>query len=371
MRPRNAMKGLAVACLLVVVSPIPGPAADRAFVNSEILWNKRLIVGTKEAVPFAFKNDDGEWDGISIALWRRIATQLGLAYEFSEAGLGNLIEGVRSGEFDLALAALTISHDRETLIDFSHTYYATGLGIAVVAHDTSDWLATTTRIFSAAILAPVGILAAIVIGFGFVLWVLERKRNAKHFGGGAKKGIEAGIWWSAVTMTTVGYGDKVPVTTWGRALAVIWMFTSIVVISIFTATIATTLTVESLQPAIDGPEDLPNVRVGSVDSTTGAAYLSKQHVETLTFDDAGTGLEAVAEGDIDALVHDAPLLRYLIREDHHGSLAILAATVEPQHYGIAFPPRSRLREPVNRILLKEIRGDWWRDLLFAHLGENL
>ena len=38
------------------------------------------------------------------------------------------------------------------------------------------------------------------------------------------------FWWAAVTMTTVGYGDKTPVTTGGRIVGLVWMFTSVIVI---------------------------------------------------------------------------------------------------------------------------------------------
>ena len=47
-----------------------------------------------------------------------------------------------------------------------------------------------------------------------------------------------GLWWTIVTLTTVGYGDLSPVTTGGRVAAVVLMVTSIGVVSFITANIA-------------------------------------------------------------------------------------------------------------------------------------
>lgn len=47
------------------------------------------------------------------------------------------------------------------------------------------------------------------------------------------------LWWSLVTITTVGYGDIAPVTTRGRFLAALLMFVGIGFISFLTGTIAT------------------------------------------------------------------------------------------------------------------------------------
>lgn len=49
------------------------------------------------------------------------------------------------------------------------------------------------------------------------------------------KTAEDAIWWSYVTITTVGYGDKFPVTTEGRILACILMTVGVGLFSVFTA----------------------------------------------------------------------------------------------------------------------------------------
>ena len=65
--------------------------------------------------------------------------------------------------------------------------------------------------------------AQVVMALSFVLllaafgvWLFERKANAEQFGGSPARGLGAAFWWSAVTMTTVGYGDKAPQTKGGR-----------------------------------------------------------------------------------------------------------------------------------------------------------
>ena len=47
-----------------------------------------------------------------------------------------------------------------------------------------------------------------------------------------------GVWWSVVTMGTVGYGDKYPVSPGGRLVGLMLIFTGIGLMSLFTATIA-------------------------------------------------------------------------------------------------------------------------------------
>ena len=59
------------------------------------------------------------------------------------------------------------------------------------------------------------------------------------------------LWWAMATMTTVGYGDRFPVTTEGRIIAVLMMIGGAALFSTFTAYVATKL----LEPASDAKDD--------------------------------------------------------------------------------------------------------------------
>jgi voltage-gated potassium channel len=46
------------------------------------------------------------------------------------------------------------------------------------------------------------------------------------------------LWWAAQTVTTVGYGDVIPATTQGRAIAFVLMLTGFATLSLMTASIS-------------------------------------------------------------------------------------------------------------------------------------
>lgn len=77
-------------------------------------------------------------------------------------------------------------------------------------------------------------LTILIVVFGALL-VLAAERN---YPDSDIRNYGDAIWWAAVTVTTVGYGDYVPVSPEGRAIAVLMLINGVVLISVVTAIIA-------------------------------------------------------------------------------------------------------------------------------------
>ena len=140
-----------------------------------------------------------------------------------------------------------------------------------------------------------------------LFWLAERRGNPEEFRRDPVRGIGDGFWFSAVTMTTVGYGDKAPRTIAGRLIALVWMFTAIIILSTFTGMIASSLTASRINATIRGPADLPDVEVGTVGDSAGDDWMVDNGIGFSRFATTREGLQAVANREIDAFVHDKPL----------------------------------------------------------------
>lgn len=355
--------------LLVVVAALAAASLlGEGSATAQAPTDRTLLIGTKSAPPFAIKSRDGTWRGIGIELWQQVAQDLDVSYRWQEVSLAELVDGVAAGRLDGSVAALTITPEREDRVDFSHPFYTTGLAIAVPARKNGSWFAVAERFFSLEFLSVLGALVLVLFGAGLLVWLFERRRNPDHFGGSIAKGLGSAFWWSAVTMTTVGYGDKAPVTPAGRIVALVWMFVAIVVISSFTAAVTSSLTVTRLEGAVHGVEDLSNVRTTTVAGSTSSAFLDELGVPYSSASTLEEALAALAARSLDAVVYDAPILKYVVRERYRGRVQVLPGTFRRQDYGIALPDGSPLRERLNKALLRRIQKPTWEALIRRFLG---
>jgi polar amino acid transport system substrate-binding protein len=92
---------------------------------------KFTFAASGEFKPFSFTNEDGTMSGFDIAVGEAVAKELGLEPEQKKFKFNGIVEGVRSGRFDAAVASHTITPEREEEVNFSTPYYYSGPQIFV------------------------------------------------------------------------------------------------------------------------------------------------------------------------------------------------------------------------------------------------
>lgn len=97
-----------------------------------------LVMGTSaDFPPFEFVDEEGNIVGFDIDIARYIADKYGYELVIKDIAFEGLIPALQAGEIDMIVAAMTITPEREEVVDFSIPYYNASQGILIRA-DSPD-----------------------------------------------------------------------------------------------------------------------------------------------------------------------------------------------------------------------------------------
>ena len=93
-----------------------------------------LVMGTSaDFPPFEFVNEQGQIVGFDIDIAKYIANKYGYRLVIKDIAFEGLIPALQAGEIDMIVAAMTITAEREQIVDFSIPYYNASQGILIMA----------------------------------------------------------------------------------------------------------------------------------------------------------------------------------------------------------------------------------------------
>ena len=125
-------KFLSTILLFFICAVLAGCGAEKAPKDllEKIVKNDRIVIGVKtDAKPFGYKDENGELKGYDIDLAKKITKKLLGAenkIEFVEVTPSNRIITLTSGKVDMVIATMSITHQRQLVVDFSTPYYVAG-----------------------------------------------------------------------------------------------------------------------------------------------------------------------------------------------------------------------------------------------------
>lgn len=130
-----------ILALFVVLMTGCGEAAEkseREGVKVATVQEGKLLMGSDTTYPpFESIDDKGEAVGFDVDLAREIAKRLGLELEVVSVKWEGIIPGLKTGDYDIVMSAMTITDERKMEIDFSDPYIDSDQSIAVRKGDTS------------------------------------------------------------------------------------------------------------------------------------------------------------------------------------------------------------------------------------------
>jgi len=273
---------------------------------------------------------NGSLTGFSIDLWNAIAARLKVRTSYKMVpDVSAAVEALRSDSVEL-IPGFAITSARDEVFDF--TYPTLESGLQIMVRETGATQGTTGRLrpildmlhllVSRTTVEWFGVALLLVLIPAHIVWLFERRQqdgliSNKHY----FPGIFEAFYWGLATLAA--QVEAMPRQWIARSLAVLWMFASVVFIASYTAQLTTTLTVEQIRGAIEGPDDLAGKQVATLAASPAVDYLREMKAQVQEFPTPSQMYSALLDNKVDAVVTQAPLLLYYAAHEGKGRVKVV------------------------------------------------
>lgn len=330
----NCLTGVAVA--LVISTPTLASAAP-------------LRVGVAGSAPFVV-NQESETSGISVELWSQIADSQNIEYELiPKSSVADGLEVLEQGELDLLIGPITITAQRLKTVNFTQPYFATEITVLTTDNDPSLW-SRVQPFFETAVLTSIGVLVLLMFLVGNLIWLAERHQNSEQFPKHYLQGVGNGMWFALVTLTTVGYGDRAPVTRLGRLIAGTWMVLALVTVSSLTAGLASAITIALSGDSTErfsSTSNLEQARLATVRGSSSVQVVQNYSKRVQQVPNLAAAVELLSTDKADAVVFDRPAMEYYLSQNPELNLKLTDLSLGTELYGFVLPIDSSLTKQLN------------------------
>ncbi|CAH1425699.1 unnamed protein product [Lactuca virosa] len=302
---------------------VPGRSLFKQFVNVEYNPEKnQTVIG-----------------GFVIAVFDEIMRELNLSYDYFpfNGSYDKLMREIPAKNVDAIAGDVTIVSTRHEYLDFTQPYTESGLEMIVPIRSrvsNRPWL--FMKPFNATMW---WLIAAITLYNGFIIWLIERP-HCKHLQGSIITQIGIVIWLAFTTLFTLR-GDRLH-SNLSRMAAVVWLFVALIITQSYTASFASMLTAQRLEPTITSVEMLRNMNatVGYCNGSFVNHYLEDvlgfNSIKTNSYNSTHRYAEALNSGEIAAIFLEVPAAKVFLAQ-YCKSFVRTGETFKVGGFGFAFP----------------------------------
>ncbi|XP_068727262.1 uncharacterized protein [Montipora capricornis] len=143
---------------------------------------------------------------------------------------------------------------------------------------------------------------------GIIIWFLDSNCNEQHFPRPFLKGAAEGFWWSFISMTTVGYGDRCPQSAPAKIFAMAWFLIGLVIFAVFMGSLTTTLTLTIVRKGSTLNSVTDDGKVAVISSSPEYLLAVNKFRDKITvgssFPDLSSMLKALQSGNVSSVLLD-------------------------------------------------------------------
>ncbi|XP_065162532.1 glutamate receptor 1-like [Atheta coriaria] len=403
-----------VAAKYTRLKPTAHIERNRTYIVTTIVEEPYIMLRTPEAGEILNGND--RFEGYCKDLAELIAKKLGINYQIRvvkdgqygsenaevKGGWDGMVGELVRQEADMAIAPMTITSERERVIDFSKPFMSLGISIMIKKPikqkpGVFSFLNPLSReIWVCVIFSYIGVSIVLftVSRFSPYEWRLlhmsgeHRDPSGQHGHHGNSLANDFSMlnsaWFALGAFMQQGC-DISPRSISGRIVGSVWWFFTLILISSYTANLAAFLTVERMVAPINSPEDLASqteVQYGTL--YHGATWdffrrsqitlyskmweymHSRKHVFVKSYDE-GIRRVRTSKGKY-ALLIESPKNDYINEREPCDTMKV-GRNLDAKGFGVATPLGSPLRDAVNLAVLSlkengeltKLMNRWWYD----------
>ncbi|KAI9117174.1 hypothetical protein K1719_011340 [Acacia pycnantha] len=284
-----------------------------------------------------------------------------LPYEFfafqekrgeSTASYDELVLQIEKKVYDAVVGDVTIVANRSEHVDFTLPYSESGVLMVVsMKHDERQNMWIFLKPLSLGLWLTTG--AAFVLT-GIIIWLHERRTNTE-FQGSPQQQLGMMFWFSFSTLV-FAHKERLE-NNWSRFVLILWVFVVLIITQSYTASLASMLTVQRLQPKFMNVKEIRknNYCVGYQKGSFVKMLLKNQ----LGFEDE-TKLKpyetpeeydrALSNGEVAAIFDEIPYVKLFLFK-YGSKYAMVGPTYKTGGLGFAFPLKSPLVSYFSRAIL--------------------
>lgn len=271
-----------------------------------------------------------------------------------EPDVNALFAALQSNKVDVGMSGISITAARVKHADFSVSILNTGLQVMVREtggpQQRNSLTSFVNLVFSVTALEWLGIALLFMVVPAHLTWFLEgRSQDGIITDARYIPGEGDAMHWAATTLRA--QAERTPRRLLSRIVGFVWMFIGIAFLTLYTAQLTASLTVDKIRAGIAGPDDLPGKRVATLQSSTSAEYLRKHDALGQEFPKPGGMYKALLDGQIDAVLFSAPTLQYYAVHAGSGKLRLVGPEFHKMDIGFVVPINSPIRREINAALL--------------------